>query len=108
MTDLMPEFCPHCLADLSTTEVKTSGIPKCGRCLLPLWWADRSGKTPDVPWPSYVRMKEQVRGALEGMRSVEGERDAVRGLLLQFRDAFRDLRDSYEELEDLSRKVGAL
>lgn len=56
MTGLTPRLCPHCLADFARdlVEIKTSNPPKCGRCLLPLWWEDRSGRVPDKPYPSYT------------------------------------------------------
>lgn len=82
MSDLMPKFCPHCLANFETglVEIKTSNPPKCGVCLLPLWQEDRSGKTPDKPWPSYTALAtERVANA--------GLRDAVESL--------RESRDSY-------------
>lgn len=70
MSDLTPEFCPHCLANFreEMVEIKTSAPPKCGRCSLPLWWEDRSGKELDKPWPSYLEIC-RLRAAASGFRA---------------------------------------
>lgn len=112
MTDLMPKFCPHCLADFSAgVEVKTSNPPKCGVCLLPLWWEDRYGKTPDKPWPSYAEVREaRISTAIEAERpKVQADasqlamrlREENTRLLLLLRDTVAPgLRRAHSALED--------